>query len=35
MPTLGFAMCGSFCTLSKALEQMERLPARRLTPSCR
>ena len=25
MPTLGFAMCGSFCTLSKALEQMERL----------
>lgn len=25
MKTVGFAMCGSFCTLSKALEQMERL----------
>lgn len=25
MKTVGFAMCGSFCTLSKAMEQMERL----------
>lgn len=25
MKTLGFALCGSFCTLSKAMEQMERL----------
>lgn len=25
MNTVGFAMCGSFCTLSKAMEQMERL----------
>lgn len=25
MKTVGFAMCGSFCTLSRALEQMERL----------
>lgn len=25
MKTVGFAMCGSFCTLGKAMEQMERL----------
>lgn len=25
MKTVGFAMCGSFCTLSKAIEQMEAL----------
>ena len=25
MKTVGFAMCGSFCTLSKAVEQMEGL----------
>lgn len=25
MKTVGFAMCGSFCTLSKAIEQMESL----------
>ncbi len=25
MKTVGFAMCGSFCTLSRALSQMERL----------
>lgn len=25
MRTIGFALCGSFCTLSKAMEQMERL----------
>ena len=25
MITVGFAMCGSFCTLSKAIEQMEGL----------
>ncbi len=25
MRTVGFAMCGSFCTLSKAMEQMKRL----------
>lgn len=25
MKTVGFAMCGSFCTLSKAMEQMEAL----------
>lgn len=24
-PTIGFAMCGSFCTLSKAIDQMEKL----------
>lgn len=23
--TIGFAMCGSFCTFSKALSQMEKL----------
>ena len=27
MTTVGFAMCGSFCTLSKAIEQMEGLRA--------
>ena len=25
MQTLGFAMCGSFCTLAQAMEQMEKL----------
>lgn len=25
MKTVGFAMCGSFCTFAKAMEQMERL----------
>ena len=25
MQTLGFAMCGSFCTLDKAMEQMAKL----------
>lgn len=28
MKTVGFAMCGSFCTLSKAIEQMEGLRER-------
>ncbi len=28
MTTVGFAMCGSFCTLSKAIEQMEALSER-------
>lgn len=28
MMTVGFAMCGSFCTLSKAIEQMEGLSGR-------
>lgn len=28
MTTVGFAMCGSFCTLSKAIEQMEALSRR-------
>ncbi len=28
MKTVGFAMCGSFCTMSKAMEQMEKLSRR-------